>query len=131
LTTILVDHDIEGQAALLWAQITAKGWPDLFPLRFVLFADAGLPRSSNDREVWRFAQRHGMILLTGNRNMKDDDSLEKTIRLENTSTSLPVLTIGNVSNMVQKEYRDRCEDRLLDIVLYLENYLGTGRMFIP
>jgi hypothetical protein len=34
-----------------------------------------------------------MILLTGNRNLKDPDSLEQTIREENTPFSLPVITI--------------------------------------
>ena len=131
MSIILIDHDIEGQAMLLWAQISSEGWPDLISLRFVRFIDVDLPYSSTDRDVWRFAQQNDMILLTGNRNMKDEDSLEKTIRDENTPTSLPVLTVGNVDQMVQKEYRDRCESRLLEIVLYLDNYLGAGRLFIP
>jgi predicted nuclease of predicted toxin-antitoxin system len=131
MSAILVDHDIEGQAMLLWAQISSEGWPDLFPLRFVRFIDVDLPYSSTDREVWRFAQQNDMVLLTGNRNMKDEDSLEKTIRDENRLTSLPVLTVGNVDRMVQKEYRDRCQLRLLEIVLYLDNYIGAGRIFIP
>ena len=131
MNTILIDHDIEGQAMLLWAQISSEGWPDLLPLRFVRFVDVDLAYASNDREVWRFAQRNNMILLTGNRNMKDEDSLEKTIREENTSVSLPVLTIGNVDRTMQKEYRDRCESRLLEVLLYLENYLVAGRIFIP
>ena len=116
---------------LLWAQISSEGWTDLFPLRFVRFVDVNLPFDATDREVWRFAQRHQMILLTGNRNMKDEDSLELTLRDENALTSLPVLTVGNADRMFQKEYRDRCESKLLDIVLYLNNYLGAGRIFIP
>ncbi len=131
MITIIIDHDIEGQAMLLWAQISSEGWPDLFSLRFVRFIDVSLPYASTDREVWRFAQQNKMILLTGNRNMKDEDSLEMTVREENTATSLPVLTIGNVDRMVQKSYRDKCEARLLEIVLYLDNYLGAGRLFIP
>ncbi len=131
MSTILIDHDIEGQAMLLWAQISSENWTDLFSLRFVRFIDVDLPYSSSDREVWRFAQHNGMILLTGNRNMKDIDSLEKTIRDENMPTSLPVLTIGNADRIVQKEYRDKCESRLLEIILYLDNYLGAGRIFIP
>ena len=131
MSTILVDHDIEGHAMLLWAQINSENWSELIPLQFLHFVNVDLPYSSNDREVWHFAQGNNMILLTGNRNMKDKDSLEKTIRDENRSTSLPVLTIGNVSRMVQKKYRDKCESRLLEIVLYLDNYLGAGRIFIP
>lgn len=131
MTTILVDHDIEGQAMLLWARISAEGWPDLLSLRFVLFDEANLPADSSDREVWRFAQHHGMILITGNRRMKEADSLEKTIRDENTSSSLPVLTIGNVSRMLDRNYLERCKLRLLEVVLYLDNYAGAGRMFLP
>ena len=35
MSIILSDHDIEGQAMLLWAQISSEGWPDLFSLGFV------------------------------------------------------------------------------------------------
>ncbi len=72
-----------------------------------------------------------MILLTNNRNMKEEDSLGQTLREENTETSLPVLTIGNVDRIVEREYRERCVTRLVDIVLDLDNYLGVARMFIP
>jgi len=128
---ILVDHNVEGQAAMLWGLLSAEGWLDLFPLRLVTFAQVGLPYDSHDREVWCFAQEQGMILLTANRHMKGEDSLERTIREENTMTSLPVLTIGNVNRMVERTYRERCARRLLEIALDLENYRGTGRIFIP
>jgi predicted nuclease of predicted toxin-antitoxin system len=131
MITILVDHDIEGQAMLLWADISSEGWPELFLLEFLLFQDVGLSPGSNDREVWRYAQSHGMILLTANRRMKEESSLERTIRNENTSSSLPVLTIGNKNRVIEKEYRERCGSRLLDVILYLDNYLGAGRIFIP
>ena len=49
--------------------------------------------------MWRFAQTHVMMLLTHNRNMNDDDSLEQTIRDENTPRSLPVVTIGRVDRL--------------------------------
>jgi len=116
---------------LLWADISSEGWPELFPIRFALFRDIGLPPGSNDLEVWDFAQRHGLILLTANRRMKEESSLERTIRDENTAISLPVLTIGNKNRVVEREYREKCESRLLEIVVYLEDYLGAGRIFIP
>jgi len=129
--TILVDHNIEGQALILWGAISAEGWLELLPLRLITFAQAGLPPESSDREVWRFAQSNGMMLLTSNRRMKEADALEQTIREENTTTSLPVLTIGNVKRTVEKAYRERCAARLLEIALDLERYLGAGRIFIP
>jgi hypothetical protein len=131
MIAILADHNIEGQAIALWGTLSVGGWLELFPLRWVTFAQVGLPPESSDREVWRFAQEHGMVLLTSNRRMRDVDALEQTIREENTATSLPVLTISNVKRMVEKTYRERCAARLLEITLDLENYSGAGRIFIP
>ena len=128
---ILVDHDIEGLAVMLWGTLAAEGWLELVPVELVMFTDVGLSIDSNDRSVWRFAQANRMILLTNNRNMTGDDSLEQTIREENTMTSLPILTIGNVDRLDERAYRERCVSRLVDIVLDLENYLGTARIFIP
>ena len=129
--TILVDHNMKGQAVLLWGTLAAEGWLDLLPLRFVTFADVGLPVQSNDRVVWRFVRTHRMILLTGNRSMVGPDSLEQTIREENTTTSLPVITIGSVGRLDERVYREPCSSRLIEIVADLDNCLGTGRLFIP
>lgn len=91
----------------------------------------GLPYTSSDREVWRFAQAQQMLLLTANRRMHGEDTLEHTIREENTPTSFPVLTIGNADRIVERAYRERCALRLMEIGLELHNYLGAGRIFIP
>lgn len=96
-----------------------------------MFDEAKLAVDSSDRAVWRFAQDNQMILLTANRRMKGIDSLEQTIREENTSTSLPVLTIGSLDRFSDREYREQCAVRLVDILLDLENYRGVGRIFIP
>ena len=111
--------------------IGAAGWLELVPLRLLRFAEVELANTSTDREVWRFAQANQMYLLTDNRNMEGSDSLEQTIRDENMETSLPVLTIGRVDRMTEQSYRDACAIRLLDIVLYPEDYVGAGRLFIP
>ena len=50
---------------------------------------------------------------------------------ENTSSSLPVLTIGSSDRMDESGYRKRCAIRLVEIVLDLEIYLGSSRLFIP
>lgn len=72
-----------------------------------------------------------MFLLTSNRNMDDEDSLEQTIRDENTPTSLPVITIARSERIAERAYREDCAARLLEIVLYPENHVGVGRPFIP
>jgi len=97
----------------------------------VTFVQVGLPVDSSDRTVWQFAQAQGMMLLTHNRNMKDENSLEQTIRQENTPASLPVLTVGRVERLRERAYRERCVVRLVEIGLDIEHYLGAGRLFIP
>jgi len=131
MTAILVDHNIEGQALILWGMLSAEGWPELLHLRLVTFVQGGLPDDSSDRQVWRFAQEKKMLLLTANRRMTEEDSLEQTIREENTPASFPVLTIANVNQLEERAYRDRCITRILEIVIDLKNFLGTGRIFIP
>jgi len=116
---------------LLWGTLTAEGWPELLALRLLTFPQVGLPYNSSDREVWRFVQAQQMLLLTANRRMRGEDTLEHTIREENTLTSFPVLTIGNAARLVERAYRERCAIRLVEIGLELQNYLGTGRVFIP
>ncbi len=72
-----------------------------------------------------------MILLTANRSMKETDSLEQVIREESSSTSLPVVTLGNIARIAERDYREQCVARLIEIVLYIENYMGVSRLFIP
>jgi len=54
--TVLVDHDIEGHAKLLWNTLESEGWTELYPIKMLMFTDVGLATDSNDREVWRFAR---------------------------------------------------------------------------
>jgi hypothetical protein len=129
--TVLVDHNVEGQATLLWGILAKEGWLDLLPLRLVTMRDVGLAVDSNDSEVWRFAQAQHMILLTGNRQMNGTDSLERTIREENTATSMPVTTIGDMERFRERTYREQCAGRLMETVIDIDNYHGTGRIFIP
>ncbi len=131
MITILVDHDIEGQALTLWGTLAADGWLALLPMQLVTFAQVGLPMDSSDRVVWNTAQARNMILLTHNRNMKSEDSLEQTIRENNTPTSLPIITIGRIDRIREKSYRERCAIRLVEIGMEIENYLGAGRIFVP
>ena len=131
MISFLVDHNMEGQAVLLLKTLETEGWLDLVPLSFVTFDEVGLSVDSDDRTVWRCCQTNQMILLTDNRNMKGEDSLEQTLREENTTTSFPIVTVGNLDNIKEREYREACAVRLMEIVLDLENCFGVGRLFIP
>jgi predicted nuclease of predicted toxin-antitoxin system len=128
---VLVDYNLTGYVVLFQGTLAAEGWLELLSICFVTLQEAGLAADSNDRIIWRFAQSNQMLLLTANRNAKCKDSLEQTIREESNSTSLPVITIGNLDRLVEREYREQCSARLADIVLSIENYLGVSRLFIP
>lgn len=128
---VLIDHNIEGQARRLWDLLFQSGWTQTANIEFVYFAEVGLPTNSSDRVIWRFMQSQQMFLLTANRNDEDDDSLERAIQEENTTTALPVITIGRPKKVREQEYAKNCADRLLEIVLYPEKYHGSGRQFIP
>jgi predicted nuclease of predicted toxin-antitoxin system len=128
---VLVDHHLDGYIALLEGALARDGWLDLLSIHFMMLEEAGLAIDSSDRVVWRYAQMNQMMLLTGNRRMKGEDSLERTIREENTPTSLPVVTIGNINRLSNREYREQCAARLAEIIMYPQNSIGVGRIFIP
>ncbi|MFZ4729410.1 MAG: ACP S-malonyltransferase [Pseudanabaena sp.] len=128
----LVDHNLKGHALVFFGAIASQGWLDIIPIQFVTFTEINLPIDSNDRVVWRLAQKNQMILLTANRSMKGKDSLEQVMREENTSESLPVITISNADRLLnESEYRNRCVEKLIEIALDVDNYRGTKRIFLP
>lgn len=128
----LIDHNLQGHALVFFGAIASQGWLDIVQIRFVNFAEIELPINSDDRVVWRLAQKNQMILLTANRSMKGTDSLEQVMREENISTSLPVITISNADRLINdSQYRDRCVESLVEIVLDIDNFRGAKRIFIP
>lgn len=128
----LIDHNLRGHAVVLLGGLTASGWLDLLSIRFVLFEEVGLSISSDDRIVWQFAQANQLILLTANRSMKGENSLEQVMREENTDKSLPVVTIGNIDRLLaETNYREQCVNRLVEIVVDIEDLRGARRIFIP
>lgn len=129
---VLVDHNLGGHAEILLGNIAGQGWLELLPIRFMTFKETNLSIDSNDRLVWRFAQANQMILLTANRSMKGKESLEQVLREENGLDSLPVITIGDADRfLADRAYRNRCVDRILEILLNVENFIGAGRLFLP
>ncbi|MBE9100581.1 DUF5615 family PIN-like protein [Vacuolonema iberomarrocanum] len=127
----LVDHHLDGYVVVFLGTLKKRRWLELLSIDFVTLKDVGLPIDTSDRDLWRFAQTNGMFILTANRNMKGVGSLEQTIREQNTNTSFPVVTISDLSGLDEFDYRERCVDRLIEITLDTENYLGVGRLFIP
>ncbi|MBD2302025.1 MAG: ACP S-malonyltransferase [Nostoc sp. TH1S01] len=127
----LVDYNLTGYVVLFQGTLAAEGWLELLSIRFVTLSEVGLAADTNDRLIWRFAQSNQMLLLTANRNAKGEDSLEQTIREEGTLTTLPVITISSLDRLIEREYREQCSARIVEIVLDIENYLGVSRLFIP
>ena len=127
----LVDYNLDGYALVFLGILTKRGWLEFLSINFVTFKEAGLSMDASDRLVWHYAQTNQMMILTANRNMKGEDSLEQVIREENATGSLPVVTIGNLARLEEFDYRERCVERLIEIVLEIESYLGVGRLFIP
>lgn len=128
----LIDHNLGGHAELLLGNIASQGWLELLQIRFVTFKEMNLAINSNDRVVWQLAQANQMILLTANRSMKGEDSLEQVLREENMTNSLPVITIGDPDRFLEdRAYRNRCVDCILEILVDIENFIGVGRLFVP
>ena len=128
----LIDHNLKGHALVFFGAIASQGWLDIISIQFVTFAEIDLSIDSDDREVWRLAQENQMILLTANRSMKGKDSLEQVMREENNAESLPVTTISNADRLLNdSEYRGRCVESLVEIVLDIDTYRGARRIFIP
>ena len=128
----LIDHNLKGHALVFFGAIASQGWLDIVPMQFVTFAEMDLSIDSNDRTVWRLAQENQMILLTANRSMKGKDSLDQVMREKNTSESLPVITVSNADRLLNdSEYRGRCVESLVEIVLDIDTYRGARRIFIP
>jgi len=129
--TFLVDYNLDCYAFIFIGILTKRGWIEFTSVQFVTFREVGLSIESSDRVVWHYAQDHQMMILTANRNMKGEDSLEQVMREENTENSFPVLTIGSLDRFSEADYRERCAERLIEIALDIDKYKGVGRLFIP
>jgi len=122
---ILLDHDLEGQVPFLEAGLRETGWDRYLHLEFRRLRDLNVPDNSTDQEIWRYVQHEHFLLLTNNRNREDETSFQATIERENRRDSLPVITVSDKDQLVFPVHK------LATIVIYLENYLGVGRVYIP
>jgi len=57
--------------------------------------------------------------------------LQAVVETQNKPDSLPVLTISDQTRLSIPEYRQQVVDKLAAIIIDLENYLGTGRIYLP
>lgn len=80
-------------------------------------------------------QHKELVLITANRNHDGEDSLEATIRRENTPHSLPVLTLADADRILfilfDPVYADHVAEKLLQYLLEIDLVRGTGRLYLP
>jgi hypothetical protein len=132
---ILSDVNILGHLRILVGILEGPTWRDLWDgLNLLLrtVRDLGLAQEVSDAVLWQTAQREQMVLITANRNADGPDSLEATLRAENTPQSLPVLTIADARRVLDsREYAERTAAQMLDYLLNIDRVLGAGRLYIP
>jgi hypothetical protein len=129
--TILVDQDLLGFDIFIEEGLKETGWDQLLQCQFKRLRDYDLPANLSDQEIWRFVQTHRLLLITNNRNSEDEESLQATIERENTADAWPIITVSDKDSLIQTGYRQRVAHRLVEIIIDLENYFGTGRLFVP
>jgi hypothetical protein len=132
---ILADINAEGILTVLvriWESGTWREfWHDL-GLSIQDFDDLGLPLDSSDRVIWRTCQDQSLVLITGNRNADEPDSLELVIRIENKADSLPVVTLANSERVLNDRiYAEKTAEKLLDYLTRIDDFRGTGRIYVP
>lgn len=134
---ILSDENCGKHAEIIFHALDRLDYVDFLGLVLKKFNAVGLAMDTDNETVWRFCQEKGYptgmlrnLLLTGNRSAKDCSvSLELTVRRLVTKTSLPVLTIGDLERVLtDREYCERCAERLGEIVFDLEGYRGVTRL---
>ncbi len=132
---ILADINVGKQRRAILAIWASDTWRELWNalgLSVVRFPAVGLPNDASDALIWRTCQREELVLITGNRNHDGPDSLEATIRAENRPDSLPVITVGDTERVLQDRlYAERVAERLLDYLMRIDDFRGTGRLYVP
>jgi hypothetical protein len=132
---LVADANIQGQVEYLVQRMQAEVWADFWQsLGIVLrrFEDVGLSASSADLEIWNVCQAEQLIFITDNRNLDSEDSLEATIRRRNTSESLPVFTIADMREFrTNSSYVERVVEALYGYQLKIDDFRGTGRLYLP
>lgn len=135
MVQLLVDANLDGHAALLDMRLRTQMWRELrdhLDIQLVHFEKAGIDRNAKDDIVWRLCQEKGYYLLTANRNLESEDSLEATIRRESSEQSLPVFTFADAERIYESSaYLDKVVESLLEYLMSEENLRGLGRIFLP
>jgi hypothetical protein len=132
---ILGDADSTGQFRALLTILRNEPFVEFWEwleIDALELADVGLPPSAPDALVWQVCQAKQVVLITSNRNALGSESLEATIRTAGTASDLPVLTISDPKRMSHdRDYALAVAERVLDYLLEIDRFRGTGRLYVP
>jgi len=128
------DNDVLGQVGRLMDICQAPPWAELWhdlECTFCSFDDFAQSEDATDAVIWRTCQDNEIILITGNRNADDPESLETTSGHQNTADSLPVLTLADPDYILrERPYAEMAVERLFDIFINVDSLRGTGRLYL-
>ena len=132
---VMSDNDVLGLVGRLVEICQSPAWIEFWEsldCTLCRFADFQLPANAPDDKVWQTCQDNELILITANRNKVGVESLEATIRQFNSSSCLPVLTLADPDRIARdRAYAEAAVERLLDILGAIDNFRGTGRLYLP
>ena len=133
---VLADVNIEGQAReLVDAFFGSEEWSEFWNslgIPFLVFANIGLATDTPDDIVWQTCQDNELVLITGNRNKDGPTSLEAPLRERVKPESLPVITVSRPNTLgASSAYMARVGVKLLELLYDIEQYRGTGRLYVP
>jgi len=132
---LLADANADGYLAALVRICSSPAWNTFWRALHVstfTFIDFELQPNTADSVLWHFCQDQRFILLAANRNSDRPDSLEATIRAHGQGSSLPVITIADAFQLMRhREYCERAAVRLLEILHEIDEFCGSGRLYIP
>jgi hypothetical protein len=135
MPAIMADHNVEGHLARLIGIWTSPDWFDLWEgvdCDIQSFERLGLAPDATDRELWNACQANEIVLLTGNRNEEDEDSLEAVIQESAGEPNFPVLTIADPDRvMSDRNYSEEVAARVLEYLIDLDKVRGAGRLYVP
>jgi hypothetical protein len=77
-------------------------------------------------------QKEQLVLVTGNRNADNPDSLEPVIRTENQANSLPIVTLANPQRIIRDRiYAEIAAEGPLGYLMRIDDFRGAGRIYVP
>ncbi len=135
MPALLADINIQGHVLLLRHILENDYWSEIWTslaMPIYTFTDVGLSVDASDLLIWQTCQDRELLLLTANRNQEAPDSLEAAIRAGNRPDSWPIFTLADPEHVRHSNaYAQRVAERLLEYLLEIENYRGTGRLYLP